>query len=136
MTGLQRSASPRPSATTPAARAGTNASNPFAEYNAALGNKSARSAVDAPPYSAAGGAAGIKSVGSGMPTAALPAAPRSGSKTDGKAAGGIAPLQIPASAAGAGKTASRWERCSWPRPAWCTSSSVLASTMVLLSGDD
>ena len=107
MTGLQRSASPRPSATTPAARAGANASNPFAEYNAALSSKSARSAVNVPPYSVRGDAAGVKSVGSGTPTAALPGAPRSGGQTNGKAAGGIAPLQISASAAGTGSTASR-----------------------------
>ena len=111
MTGLQRSASPRPSATTPAARAGPNASNPFAEYSAALSSKPARSAVDGPPYSAAGGAAGVKSAGLPAPNAALPATIRGGGKTGGKAAAGIAPLQISASAAGAGSTASRWETC-------------------------
>ena len=120
MTGLQRSASPRPSATTPAVRAGTNASNPFAEYSAALGGKSARSAVNVPPYSAADGAAGVKSAGSLAPNAALPATARGGGKADGKAAGGIAPLQISASAAGVGSTASRWETCFWAHSAWCT----------------
>jgi hypothetical protein len=134
MTGLQRSASPRLSATTPAARAGTNASNPFAEYSVALGGKSASSAADVPPYSAIGGAAGVKSAGLLAPNAALPATIRGGGKMDGKAAGGIAPLQISASAAGIASTASRWEMCSWAHSAWCTSSGSIVSAIVMLSG--